>query len=190
MANHNNKTGSRVEPILKEVLNTSIYLLMVLCLTYMFITFVGQRTEVIGESMESTLFDGDNLIVDKITYRFSEPKRYDIIVFPYQYDEKTFYIKRIIGLPGESVLIDAQGTIYINGEVLQESYGNEVILDPGLAATEIILAEDEYFVMGDNRNHSSDSRAMDVRNIKKSDIIGRAWMRIWPFGKFGILKHQ
>ena len=190
MTNYDNKSGSKMEPILKEVLNTSVYLLVVLCLTYFFITFVGQRTEVIGESMESTLFDGDNLIVDKITYQFSDPKRFDIIVFPYQYDEDTFYIKRIIGLPGERVLIDAQGIIYINGEVLAESYGNEVILDPGLAANEIILADDEYFVMGDNRNHSSDSRAQDVRNIKRSDIIGRAWLRLWPISKFGILKHQ
>ena len=142
--------------------------------------------------MEPTLDSGDNLIVDKISYRFRAPERFDIIVFPWKYEESTYYIKRIIGLPGETVQIDENGTIYINGEVLQESYGREVIKAEyvGLAAEPITLGEDEYFVMGDNRNNSTDSRSAMVGNIKREDIIGRAWVRIWPFSKFGILKHQ
>lgn len=175
--------------VLKEVLNTSIYILVVLVLTYCVVNFIGQRTEVIGSSMEPTLSDGDNLIVDKITYHLREPKRFEIIVFPYQYAKNTYYIKRIIGLPGETVRIDDEGNIYINGEVLEESYGKEVIKDPGLASEEITLAEDEYFVMGDNRNDSADSRFISVGNIKRENIIGRAWLRIFPFNKFGILKH-
>jgi len=140
--------------------------------------------------METTLSDGDNLLVDKITYRFSEPKRFDIIVFPFQYDTDTYYIKRIIGMPGETVQIDYDGNIYINGSLLEESYGREVIQNPGRAAEPITLGEDEYFVMGDNRNNSSDSRDPSVGNIHRKDIIGRAWVRIWPFSKFGVLKHQ
>ncbi|WWR14772.1 signal peptidase I [Lachnospiraceae bacterium JLR.KK008] len=174
----------------KELLDTSIYLLVVLALTYLVITFVGQRTEVSGSSMESTLSDSDNLIVDKITYRFSDPRRFDIIVFPFRYDEDTYYIKRIIGMPGETVQIDEEGTIYIDGEVLEESYGREIMESPGRAYEEIALGEDEYFVLGDNRNNSSDSRDPSVGNIRRQDIIGRAWIRIWPFSKFGILKHQ
>lgn len=176
--------------ILKEILSTSIYLLVVLCAAYLIITYVGQRTQVSGSSMETTLSDGDNLLVDKITYRFSDPKRFDIIVFPFQYDTDTYYIKRIIGMPGETVQIDYDGNIYINGSLMEESYGREVIQNPGRAAEPITLGEDEYFVMGDNRNNSSDSRDPSVGNIHRKDIIGRAWVRIWPFPKFGVLKHQ
>lgn len=175
---------------MKEILSTSIYLLVVLCAAYLIITYVGQRTQVSGSSMETTLSDGDNLLVDKITYRFSEPKRFDIIVFPFQYDTDTYYIKRIIGMPGETVQIDYDGNIYINGSLLEESYGREVIQNPGRAAEPITLGEYEYFVMGDNRNNSSDSRDPSVGNIHRKDIIGRAWVRIWPFSKFGVLKHQ
>lgn len=175
--------------VLKEVLNISIYILVILVLTYCAVVFLGQRTSVIGSSMEPTLSGGDNLIVDKITYRFREPERFDIIVFPYQYTKNTYYIKRIIGLPGEKVRIDDEGRIYINGEVLKESYGKETIVDAGLAAEEITLGNDEYFVMGDNRNDSADSRFVSVGNIKRQNIMGRAWLRIYPFKKFGILKH-
>ena len=176
--------------ILKEILSTSIYILCVLILTYLIIHFVGQRTEVIGSSMEPTLQSADNLIVEKITYRFRDPQRYDIIVVPYKYLKKTYYIKRIIGLPGETVYIDSEGNIYINDELLEESYGKETILNAGLASTPITLGDDEYFVMGDNRNDSQDSRDPSVANIKRDDIIGRAWVRIWPFSKFGKIQHQ
>ena len=181
-----------MKKLLKELLSTGLYLLIVLCLTYLVIAFVGQRTEVNGASMEPTLSDEDNLIVDKITYRFHDPERFDIIVFPYKFKEKTYFIKRIIGLPGETVQIDAEGNIYIDGEILNESYGREVIQTDhiGLAGEPITLGEDEYFVLGDNRNNSTDSRVAQVGNIKRDDIIGRAWLRVWPFDKFGILKHQ
>ena len=179
-----------MKSVLKEILSTSLYLLSVLIVTYLIITFVGQRTEVNGSSMESTLQNGDNLIVDKISYRFSDPKRFDIVVFPFQYEEDTYYIKRIIGLPGEIVQIDTDGVIYINGEVLHESYGLEVIKDPGRAIEPITLGDDEYFVMGDNRNNSTDSRTELVGNVKRSELIGKAWVRIYPFSKFGKLRHQ
>jgi len=178
--------------VLKELISLGFYILFVLCAVYFLVAFVGQRTEVKGESMETTLSDGDNLIVDKLTYRFHDPERFDIIVFPFQYEEDTFYIKRIIGLPGEMVQIDEKGTIYINGEALQESYGREIIKPEyiGIASEPIILGEDEYFVMGDNRNNSKDSRTVVVGNIHRDDILGRAWLRIWPLSEFGIVQHQ
>lgn len=175
--------------MLREILELLGYMAVVLVLAGLIVTYVGQRTMVSGSSMENTLSDRDNLIVDKITYRFSEPKRFDIIVFPYQYEEDTYYIKRIIGLPGETVQI-VDGDILINGEVLNESYGRERIESSGTAIDPITLGDDEYFVMGDNRNESADSREPDVGNIKRADLIGRAWVRIWPLNKFGILKHQ
>ncbi len=181
-----------MKKVLKDILSTGIYLLIVLLITYLVIVFVGQRTEVSGDSMEPTLSDGDNLIVDKISYRFRDPQRFDVIVFPFKYQKDTYYIKRIIGLPGETVMIDKSGNIYIDGEILVESYGREIINmnKIGLAAEPITLGPDEYFVLGDNRNHSSDSRVVEVGNIKRDEIIGRAWLRIWPLGKFGFVSHQ
>ena len=179
-----------MKKVLREILSTSLYLLVVLCITYLVIHFVGQRTQVSGSSMEPKLSNNDNLIVDKITYRFKDPERYDIIVFPFEYEDNTYYIKRIIGLPGETVYIDKEGNIYINGEVLEEAYGREVIREPGRAYEPITLGDDEYFVMGDNRNNSTDSRDPSVGNVKKDRIIGRAWLRIWPFNRFGFIKHR
>lgn len=170
---------------LREILEFSIYLLFVLVAAYLIVRFVGQRTEVIGESMENTLYDGDNLWVDKLTYRFENPKRYDVIVFPYRFDRKTYYVKRIIGLPGETVQIDEAGDIYINGDKIPDLYGREVMRSPGRAIEPVLLSEDEYFVLGDNRNNSSDSRAEDVGSIKRRDIIGRVLVRIWPLRNAG-----
>ena len=179
---------------IKSTISMILYFAGVILLTWFVITFIGQRTLVSGDSMETTLSDGDNLIVDKISYRFKEPERFDIIVFPFHYDysKETYYIKRIIGLPGETVQIDEDGTIYINGKALKESYGNRVIEADrrGVAAESVTLGDDEYFVLGDNRNNSSDSRMEMVGNIKRTEIIGRAWVRIWPISKLGVLKHQ
>ena len=174
---------------MREILSTAAYLLIVVALTFLFVQFVGQRTHVNGDSMNVTLEDGDNLIVDKLSYRFKEPKRFDIVVFPYQYQEKTYYIKRIIGMPGETVQV-MDGMVYIDGEMLNETYGKETMQYAGVASEPITLGEDEYFVLGDNRNNSSDSRDPSVGNIKEDQIIGKAWLRIWPLNKFGILSHQ
>lgn len=176
--------------MVKETLSFILYIAIVFLVTYLVIHYVGQRTQVSGTSMEYTLSDGDNLIVDKISYRFHDPERFDIMVFPFQYKEDTYYIKRIIGLPGETVQIDDEGNIYIDGEVLEESYGREIILDPGEAASPIELGEGEYFVLGDNRNASSDSRDPSVGKIRREDIIGRAWLRLYPFDRIGFIKHQ
>ena len=161
---------SRGQAILKEILHDSLFLLAVFIITLMLVKFVGQRTVVVGESMETTLQDGDNLIVDKITYRFRQPERFEIIVFPYIYQDETYYIKRVIGLPGETVRIDENGTIFINDVPLEENYGREVIIDPGNAYNGITLGEDQYFVLGDNRNHSSDSRFAAVGIIQGDRI--------------------
>lgn len=174
----------------KAVLNTVIWFAAVFALSWFLVTFVAQRTDVNGTSMYPTLEDGDQLIADKITYRFRDPERFDIIIFPYKYAENTYFIKRIIGLPGETVRIDEQGNIYINGEILEEDYGYETIQYAGLAAQEIQLGDDEYFVLGDNRNVSEDSRYADVGNIKREDIVGRALIRIYPFSRFGLLTNN
>ena len=179
-----------MKKVLKEILSTSLYLLFVLCAIYLVIHFVGQRTQVQGSSMEPKLSNEDNLIVDKISYHFHDPERFDIVVFPFRYEENTFYIKRVIGLPGETIRIDEMGNILIDGNILEESYGKEVIQNPGRAYEEIVLADDEYFLMGDNRNNSTDSRDPSVGNVRRDEIVGRAWLRIWPLDKFGFIRHR
>lgn len=183
------KEKEKEKGILRELLEWIVFLLIIIGATYLIITYVGQRTKVSGQSMETTLHDGDNLIVDKISYCFREPERFEIIVFPYQHKENTYYIKRIIGLPGETVQVK-EGCVYIDGELLDEHYGNELMGHAGLAEEPVTLGEDEYFVLGDNRNHSSDSRDPSVGVLHREDLLGRAWIRIWPLNKFGIIRHE
>lgn len=178
-----------MKEIIKELAGWLLYIVLIIALTWIVVTFVGQRTEVRGSSMETTLSDKDQLIVDKMTYRFRDPKRYDIVVFPYQYQDNTYYIKRIIGLPGETVQI-LSGMVYIDGMRLDEHYGNEIMENPGIAEEPLTLGEDEYFVLGDNRNNSSDSRASDVGLIHRKDLIGRAWIRVWPLSQIGVIHHE
>ena len=174
----------------KRRLRRLFWALVCICLTF-FLTwsvteFVGQRTEVEGMSMSPTLKDKENLILDKISYRFRDPERYEIVVFPPKYKENTYYIKRVIGLPGETVQI-RNGEVYIDGMRLEgdEAYGK--IKEPGLAAEPFLLGEEEYFVLGDNRNDSIDSREPEVGAVRREDILGRAFFRLWPLSEFGFL---
>ncbi len=190
--NPDNKASNNSEQeefnIVKELIGMLIYIVVVIIVVWFIVHFVGQRTEVSGESMYDTLEDGDNLWIDKLSYRFKDPKRFDIVVFPYQ-DSDVYYIKRVIGLPGEKVRIGDGGTIFINDEALEEDYGYETIMPDriGRAADTITLGEDEYFVMGDNRNNSKDSRFESVGNISKDELIGKAVLRMWPLSKFGTI---
>lgn len=161
------------------------YAILIFVSVYIIPNFVLQRTIVDGESMENTLSDGDHLYVEKVSYRLNLLKRFDIIVFyPYGRDNEEYYVKRIIGMPGETIQI-IDGTIYIEGEILEEHYGKEPIIDPGRAAEPILLKDDEYFVMGDNRNISKDSRYTVVGNVEKKNIGGKAFFRISPLKEFG-----
>ncbi|MBR1674929.1 MAG: signal peptidase I [Eubacterium sp.] len=176
--------------MVKELYYLAIYIGVVIIVCFLIITFIGERTTVKGDSMLPTLENGDNLWIDKISYRFTDPKRFDIIIFPPRNNSEKIYIKRIIGLPGETVQIDEQGNILINGKVLIEDYGLEPI-DPdkrGIASSPITLGKSEYFVLGDNRNNSEDSRRSVVGNVRKSEIIGKAVFRLSPLKKFGKIK--
>ena len=171
---------------IRAVFEIILYFALVACITFLIIHFVGQRTVVNGVSMQPTLSDGDNLIVDKLSYRFHDPDRFDIIVF--HQEDGRYFIKRIIGLPGESVRIDEDGFIYINGEKLQESYGKEVMRDPGLAKDGIQLGADEYFLLGDNPQGGEDSRSSDIGIVKKDDLYGKVWFNTTSGDHFGIVK--
>ena len=164
----------------KSLLGLLLYLALIFGVAFVFSHFVVGQVEVDGPSMNDTLADGDRLLMNKFSYRFKELDRYQIVVFKYAYDTDTDYIKRVIGLPGETVTIDDDGAIYIDGTLLEEDYGKETIEDPGLAADGITLGDDEYFVLGDNRNDSCDSRDADVGAVKKSQIRGTVWLRLRP----------
>ena len=170
--------------IVKDLISLFIYIVVVILLCFFVIRYVGQRSTVDGSSMLTTLEDGDNLWIDKFTYHFKLPERFDIVVFPYQ-DSDTLFIKRVIGLPGETVQITETGDILINGQKLDEHYCDYTIENPGIASTPIVLGEDEFFVLGDNRNNSKDSRFSDVGNIKRDSIVGKAVFRLTPLKKIG-----
>lgn len=177
--------------VIKEIISNVLYFAGVLLIALLIVKFVVQRTEVDGKSMEPMLYNGENLMVDKVTYRFREPKRFEVIVFqPFDDDKNTLYIKRVIALPGETIQIKEDGSIFVNGEKLVESYGKEVIKKENIGRAEepITLGANEYFVMGDNRNNSSDSRSKTIGNVQKYQIIGKAWIRIWPLNKIGLIK--
>lgn len=174
-----------MKAIIKDVIGLCLYLCIILGGTYLAVHFVAQRTVVEGTSMAPALFEGDQVLVDKLSYRFHEPQRYDLIAFPYRYEENTYFVKRIIGLPGEKVRIDAQGTIFINDEALDENFGLERINQPGNASTPRILGEGEYFVLGDNRNDSMDSRDSRVGLVRRYEIIGKIFFRISPLSSMG-----
>lgn len=191
--NTNNKNSDDDFNIFKEILEMGIYFIVIVIIFLLLQHFVGQHIEVNGSSMENTLSHKDHLILEKVSYHFGEPTRYDIVVFrPYMTEEKEekYYIKRLIGMPGDRIQV-IEGEIYINDEILPESYSTEAIKDSryGIAKEEIVLDEDEYFLMGDNRNNSTDSRDKSIGPVKRDAIIGRAWVRIWPLSKFEIIDH-
>lgn len=173
----------------REILSWVLYLGIVFLISTFIVDFIVQRTGVVGSSMASNLQDGDNVLVEKLSYRFGDPQRYDIIVFPAPDDPSAYYIKRIIGLPGETVQISGED-VYINGEKLNETYATSEMETAGLAAVPMTLGEDEYFVLGDNRAVSKDSRYDSVGNIHRDDIVGKAFVIIWPLNHIRLLKHQ
>ena len=177
--------------LIREIIEYVIWFAAVIVAVQIITRYIGVFSVVDGESMEPTLYNGEYLWVDKLDYHLSEPERFDVVIFPVEYGEETrHFVKRIIGLPNETVYIDEKGVIYIDGEILADPYGKEVIADYNRlrAAEPVALGADEYFVLGDNRNHSTDSRTGIVGNVKQSDIIGRVMVCLWPFDKIGVIK--
>ena len=169
---------------LSEILRFSIIaLIIVIPIRF----FIAQPFIVSGASMEETFFNGEYLIVDQLSYHLDSPERGEVVIFRYPQDPSTFFIKRIIGMPGDTVTIQGQTVTITNvenpeGIILDEPYVPS--MRPNAAITEV-LGEREYFVMGDNRDHSSDSRVWGV--LQEDKIVGRAFLRLYPFTRIDSL---
>lgn len=167
--------------IMIEIFIWAAQIAAVVFLAYFIVYYCIEKTNVVGVSMENTLSANDPIIINKFTYRVSDPKRFDVIVFKQSGKEHSFYnIKRIIGLPGETILIK-DGNIYIDNVIIEDKVLVDDMINYGLASEEITLEDNEYFVLGDNRNNSEDSRFASIGNITRDEIIGKAALRMSPF---------
>ena len=165
--------------VLREVFS---WIVVAFVLAFIITHFIIIKAEVPTGSMESTIMVGDRLIGNRLAYLFSDPKRGDIVIFKCPDNEEETYIKRVIGLPGETIRIE-DGVLYINDEVYEEDYLNEPMLGSYGPFT---VPEGHYFMMGDNRNHSWDSRKWTNHYVAKNKIFGKAWLRYEP--SIGLLK--
>lgn len=157
-----------------------VQIIIVCIFAFVLVWYFGQRVSTIGDSMNPVLNNGDVVLVNRIIYDATSPKRGDVIAFrPNGNENMHLYIKRVIALPGETIEI-VDGAIYIDGELYEEEYEVTEIKNAGLADEEIVLAGDEFFVLGDNRESSEDSRMADVGNVKRSEIEGKAWFVAGP----------
>ena len=160
--------------IIKDIFEMIVGGVAAVFLAFVIVYSIGMRTSVIGDSMETTLFNGQEILVNRVLYRLSTPKRGDVIVFlPNGNQNSHFYVKRVVGLPGETVQIK-DGSVYIDGVFLEEPEEFDRMVDAGIAENELTLAMDEFFVLGDNRNSSEDSRSGNIGGVKKDNIIGKA----------------
>lgn len=168
-----------------EIIETIVLALAIFVVIYL---FLFQPHQVKGASMEANFYDGEYILTDKITYRLRPPQRGEVVIFKAPKNPDLDYIKRIIGLPGETIKIE-NGKIVINSQELAEPYISKGMVTTGgfylSEGKQIIIPEDSYFVLGDNRSHSSDSREWGP--VYKDNIIGKAFLRYWPPSRIGIL---
>lgn len=175
-------------PLLKEIVSWVVEIAIVLMMAFVLVYFIGMRTSVVGQSMSETLENGDQILVNRFMYKMIGPKADDVVVFLPNGNEKShYYVKRVIGVPGDTVQIK-DGRIYVNGTEFTEKIDAAAIEDAGLAADAVTLEDDEYFVLGDNRNNSEDSRYANIGNIKREYIVGKAWFVISTGDRFGFIK--
>lgn len=158
----------------------AVSILIVVILGYSLVNFGWQTLRIVGQSMEPTLQSGDLVIVNKVQYLFGEPKRFDMVAFKLREGDNSYYnVKRVIGLPGETVTIQ-DGYIFIDGVVLTGLPFDEKISTEGLALDGVTLGKGEYFVLGDNVNNSEDSRFANMGNILENEILGKVSYRWFP----------
>jgi signal peptidase I len=163
--------------LIKEILSWIFWLFASALLAVVTVFCIGMKTSVIGSSMEPSLYNGQEIFLNRIVYKVSSPKFGDVIVFLPNGNEKShYYVKRVVGVPGDELYIKG-GVLYVNDEAV-EQYFNDKIAEPGLLESRVTLEDDEYFVIGDNCNSSEDSRSANIGTIKKSYIVGKAWFKM------------
>ena len=163
--------------LVKEILSWIFWIFVSVLLAVVTVFCVGMKTSVIGSSMEPSLYNGQEIFLNRLVYKVGSPRAGDVVVFLPNGNEKShYYVKRVVGVPGDKLYIKS-GMLYVNGEVVEE-YFNDRIAEPGILENEVTLGEDEYFVIGDNCNSSEDSRSANVGTVRKSYIIGKAWMKL------------
>jgi len=171
----------------KEVMTWVGQIAIVIFIAYVVVSSFGIRSNVVGQAMSDTLDNGDQVFINKFVYLISNPKHDDVIVFLPNGNEKShYYVRRVIGVPGDKVQI-IDGAVYINGKLYNEKISVASMEEAGIAADEIVLGDDEYFVLGDNRNNSEDSRYANIGNVKKEHIIGKAWFQLEAEGGMGFI---
>ena len=162
----------------KETVAWVLQIGAVIFMAYVCVSCFGVRSNVVGQAMSETLNNGDQVLINKFIYMVSSPKSGDVIVFLPNGNEKShYYVRRVIGVPGDTIQIK-EGAVYVNGTLYDEKIEVASMEDAGIAAEEIKLGDDEYFVLGDNRNNSEDSRYANIGNIKADYIVGQAWFCI------------
>lgn len=179
----------------KSIIKVGSFVMVIVAIMVVIITFFYAPMRIDGNSMKPALSDGDIVIIDKISYVFNEPERFDLVAFKYRYDYSQRYIKRIIGMPGETIYIKDNIIYILNDdtgqyEVLKEYYGYFSGTAQLTDCEPVTLKDDEYFVLGDNRYDSDDSRSGGVGAVKRETIIGKACFRVLPFNGIGSLKYQ
>ena len=173
-----------------KLLITLVEAVIVVFLAFTITRYGLEKMTVSGEYMSPTLKSGDCVLINKLSYRFHKIHRNDVIVVRQTGSEHSYFsLERVIGLPGERVQIK-EGQVYINDKKLKEKLSYPLMDNGGLAEDVVTLDKNEYFVLGDNRNHSSDSRVASVGVLTRDMLIGRAWVRIYPFNKIGVIKHE
>ena len=171
------KKKKKITPeMIREVFSWIFYTFVAIFMALFVVMAFGMRTKVIGESMEPTLYHGQDVLINRVAYKFMSPKSGDIIVFlPNGNANSHDYIKRVVAVPGDTVQIK-DGKLYVNG---QEQDSNDSLYDKmedaGVASNKLKLTDDEYFVLGDNRNSSEDSRSANIGTVKLNSIIGKVW---------------
>lgn len=170
------RSKQRKQLILK-ILLTVLEVGIVIFAAYAITHYGLEKMTVSGEYMSPTLKEGDQILINKMSYKFHSIKRNDVVVVRQSGSEHSYYtVERVIGLPGETVQIQ-DGIVYINGEKLEEIYDFPVMENGGLALEEMTLEEDEYFMLCDNRNECEDSRNANIGNVLEKNIVGKAWVR-------------
>ena len=182
---------NNMDSTFRPVINFISHIIVVIILAWFIVYGYGNGLVNVGQSMEPTINAEETVLIDRVRYRFSRPSRYDIICFrlrePETVYENEISIKRIVGLPGETVQI-VDGDIYINNQKLEPDMDLPETALPGIASDPVLLGENEYFVLGDNRPASEDSRYEKIGNIPLQDITGRVWLRIRPISEIGFIR--